>query len=238
MRIRAVFASRWHMLFENASAIRYEVLDSPPNAARPSPIRGFLDGTFLTQDPIGLAGGVNLYAYAGNNPTTFRDPFGLCPCILVAVEVAGTLSDLWDLGKSAVGFARGRTSGRELAATALGAGLGVVAPGSGYGRGFRGGLKAADSWGSARTLSRHFKDHGADFGVGSAEEYAELASDFLASSRKTGRVTKIGNDGVIRVYDPSTNTFGAYNPDGTTRTFFKPKRGEAYWHDQPGRVVE
>src|SRR6266542_3668775 len=36
-------------------------------------------GRFLTQDPIGLAGGVNLYSYAGNDPVNYSDPFGLSP---------------------------------------------------------------------------------------------------------------------------------------------------------------
>jgi len=35
-------------------------------------------GTFTQEDPIGLAGGLNLYGYAGGDPINFSDPFGLC----------------------------------------------------------------------------------------------------------------------------------------------------------------
>ena len=37
-----------------------------------------MTGRFTQEDPIGFAGGVNLYAFAGNNPVAFTDPFGLC----------------------------------------------------------------------------------------------------------------------------------------------------------------
>ena len=37
-------------------------------------------GRFISQDPIGLAGGINPYAYGENDPMNMSDPFGLDPC--------------------------------------------------------------------------------------------------------------------------------------------------------------
>ncbi len=36
-------------------------------------------GRFTQEDPLGLAGGLNLYGFASGDPVNFSDPFGLCP---------------------------------------------------------------------------------------------------------------------------------------------------------------
>jgi RHS repeat-associated protein len=38
-------------------------------------------GRFTQEDPIGLAGGLNVYGFADGDPISNRDPFGLCPGI-------------------------------------------------------------------------------------------------------------------------------------------------------------
>jgi RHS repeat-associated protein len=72
-------------------------------------------GRFTQEDPIGFAGGVNLYGFANGDPVNFSDPFGLCPippsnCLDVAFLA-------WDVAD----FARNPSWG-----TAGGVGLGLA----------------------------------------------------------------------------------------------------------------
>jgi hypothetical protein len=89
------------------------------------------------------------------------------------------------------------------------------------------------NWGNVDTLADHFGRHGAGVSAESAEDYARMASEFLQNAPTNGYSIKVDVAGTIRVYDPTTNTFGSYSPDGTTKTFFKPT-SPTYWERQPG----
>ena len=95
-----------------------------------------------------------------------------------------------------------------------------------------------ETWGSVRTLQDHFDRHGADFRAASPDDYARQAWAFLQRARSEGLPAKVDDtDGTLRVWDPKTGAFAAYNRDGTTKTYFKPGSPD-YFARQPGSPVK
>lgn len=82
-------------------------------------------GRWTQEDPIGVAGGVNLYQFNGNNPITFTDPFGLCPCSDREEGWADTDPGLFDpVALAAGGIVGGlRAFGARVAGAVVEAGL-------------------------------------------------------------------------------------------------------------------
>ena len=87
-------------------------------------------GRFTQEDPIGLAGGLNLYGFAGGDPANFSDPFGLCPLdkplchwIKAALIAAGT----------DVGFVAGGGAGLAAGPAAVAASPAMAAAGAAVG---------------------------------------------------------------------------------------------------------
>ncbi|HEY3901826.1 MAG TPA: hypothetical protein VGM54_24650 [Chthoniobacter sp.] len=96
---------------------------------------------------------------------------------------------------------------------------------------------ASKTWGHLDSLPDHFARHGGDFGARNPEDYAAQAAAFLARARAEGLPAKRDPDGSLRIYDPATGAFGAYNANGTTRTYFKPDSPN-YFARQPGVNVD
>jgi pyocin large subunit-like protein len=96
---------------------------------------------------------------------------------------------------------------------------------------------ARTTWGNVASLPDHFARHGRDFGAKSAEDYARMAWEFLQRAKAEGLPAKQDETGVLRVFDPKSGAFAAYNRDGTTKTFFKPGSRD-YFARQPGRSID
>ena len=99
------------------------------------------------------------------------------------------------------------------------------------------GRETRQTWGRMDTLADHFARHGRDFGAHDPDDYAAQAAALLQKAHAAGLPAKRDADGSLRVFDPSTGAFGAYNRNGTTKTFFKP-RDDRYFDRQPGTPVD
>lgn len=96
---------------------------------------------------------------------------------------------------------------------------------------------ATKTWANLATLEDHFERHGRDFSSKSAADYAAEAWLFLQRARAENLPMKLDDtDGTLRIFDPKTGAFAAYNGEGRTKTYFKPGN-PGYWQRQPGRQV-
>jgi pyocin large subunit-like protein len=88
---------------------------------------------------------------------------------------------------------------------------------------------------SKAQFDEHYQKHGAEFGNISQQEYLRRAQGLRDASVGGKILQHVRADGVITKFDKEHGYFGAYNPDGTIRTFFVPNDGERYFHRQARR---
>jgi RHS repeat-associated protein len=81
-------------------------------------------GTWIQEDPMGVAGGVNVYRFNNGNPVSFGDPLGLCPIPILceAIDVAAIVLDVKDISQNGLSVG----NGLALAADVVGLALPVV----------------------------------------------------------------------------------------------------------------
>ena len=77
-----------------------------------------------------------------------------------------------------------------------------------------------------------FNRHGKQFNSTSSQDYARKAQEFYKNRMDYQR--KTDEHGVTRIYDAETNSFGSYNSQGKTITFFKPSQRQRYFDRQRG----
>lgn len=88
---------------------------------------------------------------------------------------------------------------------------------------------------SAALLDEHYHKHGAEFGHIDKKEYLRLAQELRDAPVGGAILEARRGNGEFSRFDKRHAYFGAYNPDGTIRTFFIPNDGVRYFERQARR---
>lgn len=86
-------------------------------------------------------------------------------------------------------------------------------------------------------VQRAFERNGEDFGAKTPEDFARMARDFVENPPKGAETLKRANGDTL-IYDARDNIFAVSSKDGTPRTMFRPREGEAYWAEQKTKEAE
>jgi pyocin large subunit-like protein len=75
---------------------------------------------------------------------------------------------------------------------------------------------------NARQLSRHFAEHGAEFGAATIQDYERLANSFLLGPPSPTMLQCKRQKGDLIRFDTDTGAYGVLDQNSVIRTFFKP----------------
>jgi len=163
------------------------------NVSTPTSAYDPVSWAFTQEDPIGLAGGLNLYGFAGGDPVNFSDPFGLCPQnVSVAQGIACVLieSTTAILGSGA-GFTLGGGGGLLASIPTLGLAAPVTVPAGAIAGAAVGGV-AGKLTGEAITNALFAKGAGREFRGGSQSQrdpdHDRLMKEFSPTRREQTRI--------------------------------------------------
>ena len=85
---------------------------------------------------------------------------------------------------------------------------------------------------NSKSVSRHFSEHGKEFGAKNKWDYVTKAVKFANSIDRKKNVSIIDENGSTYKYQAQTNQFAIIDKNGIIITYFKPKDGKNYYDNQ------